>query len=149
MAHNKHGHITRRALLKAGVALPLVGIAAPNVLSQPLSKSPSKVLDFPTDADVAKAEQEGEFIFYSHDERGRRSPASSRRFNKDFPKIKDKYVRRRPARCSARSSPSARPAGSASTCIQFSDLGTALDFQKRGGYERYVRRQSEPTSPST
>ena len=63
MAHDKHGHVTRRALLKAGAALPLVGIAAPNVLAQPLSKSPTKVLDFQTNADVAKAEQEGQLVF--------------------------------------------------------------------------------------
>ena len=43
MAHTKFGHITRRALLKAGATLPLIGIAAPNVLAQPLSKSPTKV----------------------------------------------------------------------------------------------------------
>src|SRR6516165_9530712 len=58
MVHNKHGQMTRRTLLKVGTALPLVGIAAPNVLAQPLSKSPTKVLDFETYADVAKAEQE-------------------------------------------------------------------------------------------
>src|SRR5262249_60996816 len=64
MVHNQHGRMTRRALLKAGAALPLVGAAAPNVLSQPLSKSPTTVLDFKTNADVAKAEQEGQLVFY-------------------------------------------------------------------------------------
>ena len=37
-------------------AVPFVGIAAPSVLAQGMSKSPTKVLDFMTNADVAKAE---------------------------------------------------------------------------------------------
>ena len=41
MAHTKFGHITRRALLKAGATLPLIGIAAPNVLAQPRKARPA------------------------------------------------------------------------------------------------------------
>ena len=60
MAELINGKLTRRKLLKTGAtmaALPLLGVAAPNVLAQGLSKSPTKVLDFLTSADVTKAEQ--------------------------------------------------------------------------------------------
>ena len=92
MLHNQHGRITRRALLKAGAALPLVGVAAPNVLSQPLSKSPTTVLDFKTNADVAKAEQEGQLVFYCHENEAG-TAGIMQGFSKDFPKIKTSYVR--------------------------------------------------------
>ena len=70
MVELTHGKLTRRGLLKGGtavIALPSLGIAAPNVLAQGVSKSPTKVLDFMTNADVAKAEQEGQLVFYCHE----------------------------------------------------------------------------------
>ncbi|MGH6682963.1 MAG: hypothetical protein ACRECA_03390, partial [Pseudolabrys sp.] len=62
MGDTKNGVITRRGLLQAGTAIaavPFLGISAPNVLAQGMSKSPTKVLDFMTNADVDKAKQEG------------------------------------------------------------------------------------------
>ena len=95
MAEFTNGKLTRRGLLKAGTAmttLPFLGIAAPSVLAQGLSKSPTTVLDFMTNADMAKAEQEGQLVFYCHEN----EPGTAgimEGFNKDFPKIKTSYVR--------------------------------------------------------
>ena len=95
MAELKNGNLTRRTLLKAGTAMtamPFLGIAAPSVLAQGLSKSPTKVLDFMTNADVAKAEQEGQFVFYCHENEAG-TAGIMEGFSKDFPKIKTSYVR--------------------------------------------------------
>ncbi|MEQ1614558.1 MAG: hypothetical protein ABL904_17570, partial [Hyphomicrobiaceae bacterium] len=89
----KRNH-TRRAVLKGSLAVAAAPIAA-GLLSTRLAaqgRPVTKVLDFETAADVAKAEAEGEFTFYSHDsEPGIAGILEA--FNKDFPKIKGKYVR--------------------------------------------------------
>ena len=90
MAQLTHGKLTRRRVLKAGtaaIALPFLEIAAPNVLAQGVSKSPTNVLDFMTNADVAKAEQEGQLVFYCHENEAG-TAGIMEGFNKDFPKIK-------------------------------------------------------------
>ena len=85
--------LTRRAAIKSGLAIaafPLTTVLPQKAAAQ--ERKVTKVLDFATAADVAKAEQEGEFLFYSHDsEPGIASILEA--FNKDFPKIKGKYVR--------------------------------------------------------
>ena len=95
MGDSKKGTITRREILKAGTAMaavPILGISAPGVLAQSISKSPNKVLDFMTGADVAKAEQEGQLVLYCHEnEAGTAGILEG--FRKDFPKIKTSYVR--------------------------------------------------------
>src|SRR6186713_3645064 len=136
MAHKKFGHITRRALLKAGATIPLVGIAAPSVLSQPLSKSPTKVLDFLTNADVAKAEQEGQLVFYCHENEAG-TAAIMEGFGKDFPKIKTSYVRAQTGALYNKIL-SERSAGRFDVdVLQLSDIAPAVDFEKRSGYELY------------
>jgi iron(III) transport system substrate-binding protein len=141
MAHNKHGHITRRALLKAGVALPLVGVAAPNVLSQPLSKSPTKVLDFQTNADVAKAEQEGQLVFYCHENEAG-TAGIMQGFSKDFPKIKTSYVRAQTGALYSKILAERQAGRFDVDVLQLSDLSPAFDFQKKGGYEHYESPES-------
>ena len=49
------GKLTRRPMLKTGAALAATGFAAPRVSAQG-AKTPTKVHDFLTYADVAKAE---------------------------------------------------------------------------------------------
>ena len=141
MAHTKFGHITRRALLKAGATLPLIGIAAPNVLAQPLSKSPTKVLDFLTNADVAKAEQEGQLVFYCHENEAG-TAGIMQGFSKDFPKIKTSYVRAQTGALYSKIL-AERSAGRFDVdVLQLSDLSPAFDFQKKGGYEHYESPES-------
>src|SRR5207253_2799720 len=69
-------------------AAPLVA-AARETAAQPRV---SKVHDFQTAADVAKAEQEGEIVYYGHDgEAGIGTLLDA--FKKDFPRIKTSYTR--------------------------------------------------------
>src|SRR6202022_59172 len=95
LAYSRKSNVTRRTLLKAGAAvtaMPVFGIAAPSVLAQAPLKSPTRVHDFMTNADVAKAEQEGQLVFYCHEN----EPGTAgimEGFRKDFPKINTSYVR--------------------------------------------------------
>src|SRR5207344_871494 len=140
MAELISGKLTRRRLLKAGTAmtaLPFLGIAAPSVLAQGVSKSPTKVLDFMTNADVAKAEQEGQLVFYCHENEAG-TAGIMEGFKKDFPKINTSYVRAQTGALYNKIV-SERSAGRFDVdVIQLSDLAPAVDFQKKGGYEFYV-----------
>ena len=129
---------TRRAAIKAGLALaalPLTANLAPPAAAQ--GGPVTKVHDFTTGADIAKAEQEGEFLFYTHDS----EPAAAgiiEAFGKDFPKIKGKYVRAQNGSLFSKTV-AERSAGKFNVdVIQFSEPATAIDFQKRGGYTRYL-----------
>ena len=117
MSDSEKGTITRRGLLKAGtalVAVPILGISAPTVLAQGMSKSPTKVLDFMTGADVAKAEQEGQLVFYCHENEAG-TAGIMEGFRKDFPKIKTSYVRAQTGALYSEYWLNARPAVSTST----------------------------------
>ena len=61
--------LTRRGFLKTGAlvaATPLL-VEVPFAAAQSTAKNVTKVHDFQTSADVAKAEQEGEVVYYGHD----------------------------------------------------------------------------------
>src|ERR1700759_3710008 len=128
---------SRRSVLKAGaaaMALPAVGTLVRPAIAQ--TRPVTKVLDFTTSADVAKAEQEGSLLFYTHDGQAG-AAATVDAFSKDFPKIKADYVRLQTGALFSRIL-AERSAGRFDVdVIQFSDVGTAIDFQKRGGYQRY------------
>ena len=106
----------------------------------------TKVLDFTTGADVAKAEQEGEVpLLHARQRTGGAGIIEA--FSKDFPKIKGKYVRAQNGALFSKVL-AERSAGKYTVdVIQFSEPATALDFQKRGGYMRYVSPQSEFYAP--
>ena len=135
----------RRTVLQAGLAaaaLPTAGL-----LGAPArAESVTKVLDFETGADMAKAEQEGEFLFYTHD--GETAAAAVMgAFNKDFPKIKANYVRAQNGALYSKIL-AERSAGRFNVdVIQFSDLGTAVDFQKRGGFDKYMSPEYDGYAP--
>jgi len=138
---------TRRDALQAGLAIaasPLTGLFSRHALAQ--TRPVTKVLDFTTTADVAKAEQEGEFLFYTHDG----EPAAAgicEAFAKDFPKIKGKYLRAQNGALFTKILAERSAGRYAVDVIQFSEPATALDFQKRGGYMRHVSTQSEFYAP--
>lgn len=126
----------RRSVLGAGLALaslPLIGARAQGSAVK-------------TSADMAKAEAEGEVLFYTHDgEAG--AAAVVEGFNKDFPKIKASYVRAQNGALFNKIL-SERSAGRFGVdAIQFSEIGTAMDFQKRGGFERYESPQLSAYKP--
>src|SRR5215468_4781141 len=149
MAKLTGGKLTRRGMLKAGTAmtaLPFLAIAAPNVLAQGVSKSPTQVLDFLTNADVAKAEQEGQLVFYCHENEAG-TAGIMEGFSKDFPKIKTSYVRAQTGALYNKIL-SERAAGRFDVdVIQLSDLAPALDFQKKGGYEIYRSPEAAAYAP--
>jgi len=132
------GEITRRDLLKAGALLagaPIMGAAAPAGAQTP-GRSATKVHDFLTFADVARAEQEGEIVYYGHDgEAG--LAALLEAFRKDFPKIKTSYVRAQTGALYAKITAERSAGRFGVDVLQLSDISPAVDFQKKGGYEPY------------
>jgi iron(III) transport system substrate-binding protein len=126
---------SRRTVLKAGAALAAMPLAG-RVFAQP-ARAPTKVLDFHTYADVGKAEQEGQLVFYCHENEAG-TAAIMEGFGKDFPKIKTGYVRAQTGALYNKIV-SERAAGRFDVdVLQLSDLAPALDFQKKGGYETYA-----------
>jgi hypothetical protein len=137
LSDSKKSNVTRRTLLKAGAAIPLLGVAAPGVLAQAPRNHRPKILDFMTNADVAKAEQEGQLVFYCHENEAG-TAGIMEGFRKDFPKINTSYVRAQTGALYNKIL-SERSAGRFDVdVIQLSDLAPAVDFQKKGGYEFYV-----------
>jgi iron(III) transport system substrate-binding protein len=138
---------TRRTALKAGLALaalPMAGLTAHLVRAQ--GRNITKVMDFETAADVGKAEQEGALLFYTNDSENAGADLMAE-FNKDFPKIKTGYVRAQTGALYSKIL-SERTAGRFDVdVIQFSEIGTAIDFQKRGGYSRYISPEAVNYKP--
>jgi iron(III) transport system substrate-binding protein len=138
---------TRRFALRAGLAvaaLPVAGLFAGRTAAE--ARPVSKVLDFTTSADLAKAEQEGALLFYTHDgEAGAAAVIDA--FNKDFPKIKAAYVRAQTGALYSKIL-AERSAGRFDVdVIQFSDIGTAIDFDKRGAFDSYISPESAAYEP--
>ena len=137
MSDQRRSHITRRGFLHIGAALasaPILGVASS---ARAQAKAPTKVLDFETRADVAKAEQEGEVIYYGHDS----EPGIAvllEAFRKDFPKIKTNYVRAQTGALYAKITAERSAGRFGVDVLQLSDISPAIDFQKKGGWEVHV-----------
>ena len=130
--------VTRRGFLRTGA---LVAAAAPLLARAPLTaaqaRAATKVLDFQTLADVAKAEQEGEVVYYGHDgEAGIGVLLDS--FKKDFPKIKTSYVRLQTGALYAKITAERSAGRFGVDVLQLSDISPAIDFQKKSGWEVHV-----------
>ena len=129
---------TRRQLLKRGALLaaaPILAATRPAHAQAPAKST--TVLDFKTGADVAKAEQEGEVVYYGHDgEAG--IAALLEGFRKDFPRIKTSYVRLQTGALYAKITAERSASRFGVDILQLSDISPAIDFQKKGGYEQYV-----------
>jgi iron(III) transport system substrate-binding protein len=131
--------LSRRWLLKGALA----AAAVPGPTRIALSAEPRKVTTvngIETAADVAKAEAEGEMLFYTHDS----DPAGAaivEAFSKDFPKIKASYLRAQNGALYAKLLAERSAGRFAVDVVQFSEVSTAIDFQKKGGYEHYESPQ--------
>lgn len=132
----------RRHILRTGFACVAVTVASltltPAVAQE---RKVSKVLDFTTAADVAKAEAEGTFVFYTHDS----EPAAAalmEAFNKDFPKIKGTYVRAQTGALYSKILAERSAGRYLADVVQFSELTTGQDFAAKGGYANYVSPES-------
>src|SRR5262249_59539352 len=133
MSKQLNRSITRRELLRTAgglAALPVASAVGAAWAQAPVKAT--KVLDFQTGADVAKAEQEGEVIYYGHDgEAG--IAALLEAFRKDFPKIKTNYVRAQTGALYAKIT-AERSAGRLGVdVLPLSHISPAPDLPKKGG----------------
>ncbi len=139
MTEPRHTAVTRRGFLRTGA---LAAAAAPLLGHTPFASAQSpargtKVLDFQTAADVAKAEQEGEAVYYGHDgEAGIATILDA--FKKDFPKIKTSYVRLQTGALYAKITAERSAGRFGVDVLQLSDISPAIDFQKKGGWEQFA-----------
>lgn len=136
---------TRRRVLQAGAMIGGASLAGHTVWAQ-AKAPPTNVLDFHTYADMAKVEQEGQFVFYCHEnEAGTAAIVDA--FTKDFPKIQGSYVRAQTGALYSKIL-AERSAGRFDVdVIQLSDLAPAIDFQKKGGYEIYHSPEAAAYQP--
>src|SRR3984893_19370151 len=126
--------VTRRRFLKTGA---LAAAAMPLLSRASRASAATKVHDFQTSADVAKAEQEGEVIYYGHDgEAGIGVLLDA--FKKDFPKIKTSYVRLQTGALYAKITAERSAGRFGVDVLQLSDISPAIDLQKKGGCEKYA-----------
>jgi iron(III) transport system substrate-binding protein len=148
MSDHEPTGLSRRQLLKTGALLaaaPILGATRPSAAQTPAKST--KVLDFQTGADVAKAEQEGEVVYYSHDgEAGIAALLDG--FRKDFPKIKTSYVRAQTGALYAKITAERSANRFGVDVLQLSDISPAIDFQKRGGYELHVSPEHAAYKPA-
>lgn len=131
---------TRRTILQGAALLaaaPALATASITERAFAQGRTPAKVHDFTTFADVAKAEQEGALVFYCHENEAG-TAAIMEGFQADFPKIKTSYVRAQTGALYNKIV-SERSAGRFDVDVmQLSDIAPAVDFQKKNGWETYV-----------
>lgn len=133
---------SRRAVLASALAAPLLGLDTGAARAQPVTE----VLGFKTTADVAKAEAEGEVVLYTHDgEAGAAAVVAA--FSKDFPKIRGSYVRAQNGALYSKLLAERSAGRFSADAVQFSDIGTGIDFQKRGGYDIHPLPESYAYDP--
>src|SRR5262249_38815018 len=114
---------------------PALGAAAAAWAQAPVKVT--KVLDFQTGADVAKAEQEGEVVYYGHDgEAGIAALLGALR--KELPKIKTNYMRAPTGALYAKITAERAAGRFGVDVLQLSDISPAIDFSKKGGWELYL-----------
>ena len=138
---------SRRAFTRYAVAVAmtggLFGIAAAQAASCP---TPRQMDGFMTCADVAKAEQEGEVVFYTTD-----PPAPTTEmvaaFMKAFPKIKVSFVRLQAGNLFAKLMAERQAKTYLVDVMSISEMTFATDLQKRGGYVQYISPEQDAYAP--
>jgi iron(III) transport system substrate-binding protein len=99
--------------------------------------TPRQMDGFRTCADVAQAEQEGKLVLYATDPEFATEQVLAR-FHEAFPKIQPTYLRLQGGALYARILAERQGGVFTADVLQPADMGFALDFQKRGGYMRYL-----------
>ena len=136
---------SRRAILAAGLsALPAFAIGSGRAWAQ--DRPVTEVQGFKTTANLAKAEAEGEVVFYTHDGEAA-AAAVVAAFGKDFPKIKGSYIRAQNGALYSKLLAERSAGRFGADVVQFSDVGTGIDFQKRGGYDIHPLPESAAYDP--
>lgn len=124
-------------LMRLCLAMALaVAFAAGSARAQGCA-SPTQMDGFKTCADVAKAEQEGALVFYSTDPETA-GEALLKSFHAMFPKIQTTYLRLQAGGLYAKLLAERQGKVYLADLVQLSDMSFARDFQKRGGYMRYI-----------
>ena len=95
--------------------------------------NPIQMQGFKTCADVAKAEQEGAVVIYSPDPEAN-SAALLDRFHQAFPKIATSFIRLQTGALYQKLMTERRAQTYQVDALQLTDMGYALDFQKRNGW---------------
>src|SRR4029453_11486179 len=140
--------VTRRGFLKTGALVAAAPLLAdvPFAAAQSPARNVTKVHDFQTSADVARAEQEGEVVYYGHDsEQGIAILLEA--FRKDFPKIKTSYVRLQTGALYAKITAERSAGRFGVDVLQLSDISPAIEFQKKGGWEVHVSPELSAYKP--
>jgi iron(III) transport system substrate-binding protein len=114
--------------------------------AQGVCASPRQLQGFKTCADVAKAEQEGAVVLYSPDPE-ENSAKLMEAFHQLFPKIATNYIRLQTGALYQKLMTERRAKVYQVDVLQLTDMGFALDFQKREGYMRYVSPEMAGYSP--
>jgi iron(III) transport system substrate-binding protein len=133
----------RRELLKTALAIAVLPAAAELTIPRAFAQAAAatNMPDFHTAADVVKAEKEGEVVFYTHDS-GAAAAAICAAFSQTFPRIKARYVSAQNGALFSKVLAERSASRFDVDVIQFSELATAIDFQKRGGYALYQSPQA-------
>jgi iron(III) transport system substrate-binding protein len=113
-----------------------IGWGAPAV-AQGACANPKQMDGFKTCADVAKAEQEGGLVLYSPDPE-ENSAKLMDAFHQVFPKITTNYIRLQTGALYQKLMTERRAKVYQVDVLMLTDVGFALDFQKRDGYLHYV-----------
>ena len=140
MTKRGYQDLSRRTVLQGALAAATASATMPSVLAAEMRRV-TTVQGIETAADVTKAEAEGEMLFYTHDS----DPAGAaivQAFSKDFPKIKASYLRAQNGALYAKLLAERGAGRFAVDVVQFSEVSTAIDFQKKGGYEHYESPQA-------
>jgi len=122
--------------LCASFGLLLAGTSHGQSAGGPPCPNPVSIQGFKTCADIKKAEQEGELVFYSPDvEQGTVKVLQA--FKASFPKINTKYIRLQTGALYSKLMAERQAKSYLVDVVNLSDMGLALDFQKRGGFQFY------------
>jgi len=127
-------------------ALAAAVSAGPVLADDGACDSPRQMQGFKTCADVAKAEEEGEVVVYATDPEAAELKVLAA-FHAAFPKIATNYVRLQAGALYAKISAERQARTYTVDALQMSDMGMVLDFEKKGGYLRYVSPEMAAYKP--
>jgi iron(III) transport system substrate-binding protein len=118
------------------LAIGYITVLGPTIARSATCPNPRQMDDFKTCADVAKAEQEGEAVFYTTDPPQATTEVMND-FMKAFPKIKATFLRLQAGNLFQRLMSERQAKTNVADVMSISEMTFATDLQKRGGYMLY------------
>ncbi|HVY14946.1 MAG TPA: extracellular solute-binding protein [Rhodopila sp.] len=140
--------MNRRWMIASGLfALGAFLFGSPHAWAEEgMCAKPVQMQGFKTCADVAKAEQEGAVVIYSPDPESN-TAALLDQFHAAFPKIKTSFIRLQTGALYQKLMTERRAQTYQVDVLQLTDVGYALDFQKRKGWVHYVSPEMAAYKP--